>query len=535
MKWYRTIATAILFLALASFLKAQSSALDEGVALIREGHYEQALIKLEEAHRASPRNAMIENLLGITETSLGHKAVAATHYRNAIRLDPSQAAPHRNLGFNLLTAKDYSGAEPELREASRLSPGDPFAHYYLSLLALNTGHDAEALEQASHAGQLIDNDPEAGASLAEADIHLGRMDDATTRIRSLEEVNQVSSEREYSIAVLLSRRGFHEQAVHCFQRVVKLDPSWGNRYNLALALLFDGQPAEASTLLAALHTEQPAHADTLMFLGSAYEAQQRMPEALEAYRAAAVADPTNPDRTLDYTRLLMDTDRYDEAIEFIQTNMVETAATLPLKLRLGAVEMIKGDYVAARDAFHAALAENPELDAAYVGLAQTYARQANDTEAIRILAEARAKRPGRYLLEYYFGLLASRLGREQEALGALKLAAQLEPNSPDPSLELGKLYASREEWPEARLAFEHVIELDPQFAAGHYQLRRVYERMGLHSTAEEEAQKTRTLVDAQRNRLLRKQRERGVSFNRRPPSPFQLCRELKLARMSHTY
>ena len=58
-----------------------------------------------------------------------------------------------------------------------------------------------------------------------------------------------------------------------------------------------------------------------MFLGSAFEMQEKMPEALEAYRAAAVADPSNPDRTLDYTRLLMDMDRYDEAIQFIQSGM----------------------------------------------------------------------------------------------------------------------------------------------------------------------------------------------------------------------
>jgi tetratricopeptide (TPR) repeat protein len=512
MKLYQPIVIAMISLALASSLRAQPTALDEGVKLIREGHYDSALIKLEEAHRASPRNPTIENLLGITETKLGHPGAAATHYRNAIRLDPSQAASHRNLGFNLLTAKDYAGAEPELREASRLSPGDPFAHYYLSLLALDTNHDAEALEQASHAGQLMDNDPEAGAGLIEAAVRLARVDAAATRISSMEEATQLSPDREYSIAVLLSRRGFYGQAVHCFQRIAKLDPSWGNRYNLALALLYNGQPAEASTLLSALHTERPAHADTLMFLGSAFEAQQNMPEALEAYRAAAVADPSNPDRTLDYTRLLMDMDRYDEAIEFIQTGMMETAATSPLKLRLGAVEMIKGDYAAARGAFQAALAENPELDAAYVGLAQTYARQANDTEAIRILEAARVNRPGRYLLEYYFGLLASRLGREQEALGALKHAAQLEPNSPDPSFELGKLYASKEEWPEARLAFEHVIELNPQFAAGHYQLCRAYEHLGLRDKAEQEARQTQALISKQREDTLRKQRERGGSF-----------------------
>ena len=138
MTWNRILAFAVLFLASACSLTAQNTDLDEGVRLIREGHFDQALAKLEEAHRLAPRDATIENLLGITETQLNHPDKAASHYRNAIRLDPSQAAPHRNLGFNLLTAKQYGPAEPELREASRLNPNDPFAHYYLFLLALAT-------------------------------------------------------------------------------------------------------------------------------------------------------------------------------------------------------------------------------------------------------------------------------------------------------------------------------------------------------------------------------------------------------------
>jgi predicted Zn-dependent protease len=258
-----------------------------------------------------------------------------------------------------------------------------------------------------------------------------------------------------------------------------------------------------------------------MFLGSAFEMQQKMTEALEAYRAAALADPSNPDRTLDYTRLLMDMDRYDEAIQFIQEGMADTAAASPLQLRLGAVEMIKGDYAAAREAFHTALADNPELDAGYVGLAQTYARQGNDTEAIRILEEARSKRPGHYLLEYYFGLLASRLGREGEAIVALESASKLEPKSPDPLFELGKLYESKQDWPRAKKAFENVIELNSQFAPAHYQLSKVYEHLGLRAAAEQEAQKTHSLVNAQRDEALLNQRERAGSFQPQtlvPPS-----------------
>jgi tetratricopeptide (TPR) repeat protein len=512
------IVSALAFVALASSLIAQPTALEEGVRLFREGRFDQALQKLEQAHRIAPRNATIENLLGITETKLGHIDEAGNHYRNAIRLDPSQAAAHRNLGFNLFNSKDFTGAEPELREASRLDPNDNFAHYYLLLVALATNRDAEALVQAARAGQLVDNDPQAGAGLIEAEIRMSRADEATGRIERLEDANQLPSAQEYSIAVLLSQRAFYSQAVHCFRRIATLDPSWENRYNLALALLYNGQSAEASTLLAALHTERPAHADTLMFLGSAFEMQEKMPEALEAYRAAVMADPSNPDRTLDYTRLLMDMDRYDEAIQVVQTGMGETTSTAPLQLRLGAVEMVKGNYAAARDAFHASLATDPQLDAAYVGLAQTYAREANDVEAIHILEAARGKLPGHYLLEYYFGLLASRLGREQEAILALEKAAQLEPKSLDPFYELGKLYVSQQNWPQARQALEHVIELNPRFVPAHYQLSRVYAHLGLSSRAEQEAQQTHTLVDTQRDEALRKQRERAASFQPRTPA-----------------
>jgi protein O-GlcNAc transferase len=517
MRRCRQFACPAALLVLASSLGAQNAAFDEGVKLIREGRFDQARVKLEEAHRLAPGNATIENLLGITETKLGNIDEANRDYRNAIRLEPSLATAHKNLGFNLLTAKDFSHAEPELREAQRLDPRDNFVHYYLALLALATGRGADALGQASQASSLIDNDPDANAGLVAAEIRLGRAEAALSRITSMETTNQLSPAREYSIAVLLTQHSFYNQALHCFQRIASLDPSWENRYNLALAMLYGGQFADASTLFATLHAERPANADVLSSLGSACEMQQKIPEALEAYRAAAVADPSNPDRTLDYTRLLMDMDRYDEAIEFIQASMAETAATSPLKLRLGAVEMIKGNYSAARDAFQAVLAASPDLDAAYVGLAQTYAREGKDVEAIHVLEAARAKFPGHYRLEYYFGMLASRLGREQEAVAALENATQLEPKSLDPFFELGKIYVAQQDWSRARQAFEHVIELNPQFQPAHFQLSRVYARLGLNSQAAQEALLTRTLVDEQRATALQRQRDRGASFQPQLP------------------
>ena len=511
MIWRWTIAGALLSTSLCSPLRAQSAALDDGVKLMREGQFDQALIKLQQAHSIAPHSGAVENLLGLTETQLGHSDEACRHYRNAIHLDPTQAAPHRNLGFSLLNSKDYSHAEPELREASRLDPSDKFAHDYLMLLALATNRDAEALAQATQAGELVDRDPDAAAALIEAEIRSGHVEDATIRLQRLEQANEISSTREYLIAVLLTKHALYDQAANCFRRIARVDPSWENRYNLALALLYDQHAAEAATILAALHTERPTHADTLMFLGSAFEMQQKMPEALEAYRAALVDDPSNPDRTLDYTRLLMDMDRYDEAIQVVQSG-VGVNTTTALQLRLGAVEMIKGDYHAARNAFHVALDIDPSLDAAYVGLAQVEARQGNDADAIHILEAARSKFPNHYPLEYYFGLLAGRLGREQEAIVALENAVRLEPTSPDAFFELGKVYISQSNWAQARQIFEHLVALNPQFVPAHYRLSSVYAHLGLDSKAEMEAQQTHTLVDTQREEALRKLRETDASF-----------------------
>ena len=500
------------FLAFSTALMAQNAPLDEAVRLMRESRFNEALLKLEEAHRISPHSATIDNLLGITETQLGLIDKANRDYRAAIQIDPTQAAPHRNLGVNLLNAEDYSAASSELREASRLDPKDQFAHSYLMSLDLATGKDGDAIEEASLSGTLVDNDPETAAGLAGAEIRTGHIEAAAARITRLEQDGHLPPDRAYRLAVLFTDRGAWPQAIDCFRRVAAARPAWQNRYNLALALLYGNQPAEASTILATLHSEQPGNADILMFLGAALEAQQKMPEALDAYRAAAAADPSNPNHALDYTRLLMDSDRYDEAVQVIQNGLGKTAETAPLELRLGAIEMIKGNYDSARDAFHSALASHPELDVAYVGLAQTYARQDNDAEAIKILESARKVIPGHYLLEYYFGMLASRLGRYDDARAALENAAKLDPRSPDPQFELGKLFESQQDWANARQAFEHVIALRQDFAPAHYQLSRVDSRLGLHEEAQKEAERTTSLLQSQRDQALRDQRARAGNF-----------------------
>ena len=78
----------------------QSSSVTQGVELFRQGRYEEALKYFKTSERSQLPNAVIENLLGITETKLGNIDDANMHYKSAIRIAPNMSAPYKNLGFN---------------------------------------------------------------------------------------------------------------------------------------------------------------------------------------------------------------------------------------------------------------------------------------------------------------------------------------------------------------------------------------------------------------------------------------------------
>ena len=98
---------------------------NRGLALIGEGHPQQAVVELREAIRLDPRLPGAHNNLGIALQVLGELRAAEAEYRAAIRLDPWSYPARVNLG-NLLRDRlhDYAGAAAELREALRLRPGD---------------------------------------------------------------------------------------------------------------------------------------------------------------------------------------------------------------------------------------------------------------------------------------------------------------------------------------------------------------------------------------------------------------------------
>lgn len=507
-------AVVILLFALGSIATLGEEAhLQRGLDLFRQQQYEAARQEFEKARQVQPGNALIENLLGITDTKLNRIPKANADYKRAIALNPKLPGPYKNLGFNLLSAKQYPLAEQELKIALALDPRDKFTHYYLAILYLATSREQEAVNQLEPARSLLENDPDNEFVMAKACLNTNHTAEGLAMIEALESRSELSVSQDFELAVILSKMQMYMEAVRRFENAVDMRPtSWECKYNLAIAWLDAGRGDQAIAVLEPLAIERPENSAVLSLLGSAYETTEKLPQALDAYQKAVRDDPQNPDRYLDYTRLLMELDRNDEATKIVEEGIQGTPDAYALDIRLGVLQMKRGMYDDARSAFNRAIALHPEIVMGYVALAQTYMQQGRDQEALESLMRAREKLPQDATLEYYVGLVSLRLGRNDEALIALKNAERLRPEVVEPHYQLGRLYFQTNQLKEAQAEFERVVALAPDNSNAHYQLSQIYSRLGDTEKAGQMAVETRRLIQTQREEAIRLQRTRLGNF-----------------------
>ena len=486
----------------------QADSLQRGLELFRQEKYEAALQQFEEARRLQPGNASIDNFIGITETKLGLMNEANKDYETAIRIDPKLAGPHTNLGFNFLSKKQYEPAEKQLRTALALDGADPFTHYYLAVLYLTTAREKDALPHIEPATTLLENDPAAAVLAIKACLASGAPAEALKLIDLLEQHSRFSAEQEYELAKSLDERQMYIESVERFRRIAQMQPSGQNQYNLALALVKAKQTKQALPLLASLTAEHANDANLLSDIASAYESASENSLALDTWQKAIAADPANPDRYLDCTRLLIDLDRYKEATEIVQRGIPLVPDDYPLTIRLGAIEMMTGNYTQARESYRKAIAEHPALALGYVAVAQSYMKEGNDEEALKVLTDARVVVPRDFALEYVFGLVSFQLGQQKQAMDALKSAEELQPAVVEPHYQLGLLYMKLQQWKEAQVEFEQVLKLDPGNAPTYYQLSRTYQRLGESDKARQMAKQASLLTKTQREDAIKTQQLR---------------------------
>ena len=155
-----------------------------------------------------------------------------------------------------------------------------------------------------------------------------------------------------------------------------------------------------------------------------------MAEAPASAQAAATADPTGVWPTIALSRLRAHEGKADEAVDLAQ-KAGAAGGGAPASTALGYAQEAKGDLAAAEAAYREALAKEPKLASATIGLARVLRRTGRAAEAEPMLKQVIEAAPGAIDAYKESARVKMALNRAGDAVGDASIAAAMAENDPD--------------------------------------------------------------------------------------------------------
>jgi tetratricopeptide (TPR) repeat protein len=409
-------------------------AIRQAVQLAREHRYAEAEATLKGVSApADPAQKIAFYRLRAAITSgLGHFAAAAENMDNAVMLAPENQDLRIAAGIARLREQvqnHISPAQTLKRLRSETLPPQQAVDIRLHLAEILSRANlfSEAAVDFAAASAVAPERGDLLYDLALANFRAGHFDDALTSAEHAKSVAD-SGSIESLIGDIQEKRGDPLAAVHAYQAAVNLEPS-EERYHLALGLeLLRHQTFDAAlVVLNQASTLFPQSLRVRILLGLAYYFVDRSADAIQALQEAAKIDPQDETAA-----------RYLGEITLQDTSTPDPAAIVQVC------------------SFADEHPQNKTADAFCGGILLKVARDSGD------------------------------ISRRPEILGRLRHAARIAPRESIARCQLGKALEWAELWSQARPETEACVRLDPGSPDGHYQLARIYRRLGLTALADEQ-------------------------------------------------
>ena len=144
-------------------------------------------------------------------------------------------------GLRDLALHKYAAVHARAIDMIHADVGDPVPYFLLGVLAGDHQNFPKAVELFGRAAELGPKNPRFHAHYAKLLTQLNRQNEARAAAMTASELVIPDADVADMIGVVLSRTGFHEDAVPLFERAIALDPRPANfHYNLAASLQFSG-------------------------------------------------------------------------------------------------------------------------------------------------------------------------------------------------------------------------------------------------------------------------------------------------------
>ena len=202
--------------------------------------------------------------------------------------------------------------------------------------------------------------------------------------------------------------------------------------------------------------------EPLAFLVQAWilQASFDLSGAMESTRKALTLDVNNTGALLNLAKLQCASGQFEHALESVERVLGQRslhAQALSLK---GYILFAMRQTQQAIDMFNQAIAQNPYLGEAHLGLALSYMRQGQQDQAFEQITTAVLLEPQKSLVLSYWAKMLYEVKRFQQALDMLEHAKRLDPYDPTPYLYQSYILTDLHRPHESIKALQKAIELN---------------------------------------------------------------------------
>lgn len=388
-------------------------------------HFSDAATQLENLLPKAPNHFEVEELLGLTYSSLSQDAKAIQHLEAAVRLKPNSAAARTNLAASLSHSGQIPLAIEQFRKAVELEPGDYTANHNLGEIYIQAGKLEEGRPFLERAQQINPSSYDNSYDLAMADLLTGKLSEARLLVQKMLQ-SKNTGELHNLLAQIEEKDGKFVAAANEFGAAAHLDSSEENLFDWGSELLLHRTYEPAIEVFRQAIQLYPASPRLQIGLGMALYARGMYEEAVKALLTAADLDPSDARCYMFLSRAYDSTPK--QAEEVIQR-------------------------------FRRYSELQPES-----ALAQYY-----------------------YAMSLWKGKRASGAGLDSEAVESLlKKSIALDEKLSEAHVQLGNLYADEHEYAKSVPEYLRALELNPNLPDAHYRLGTDYVHLGQKDRAQTE-------------------------------------------------
>jgi tetratricopeptide (TPR) repeat protein len=283
-------------------------------------------------------------------------------------------------------------------------------------------------------------------------------------------------------------------------------------YNLALALHLDHHDEEALEITRTL----AADSDVLNLVGSIYAGQDKVADAIAAFRKATELDPKNEQNYIDLASLCLDHQSFDIAADIVNVGIANIPDSAALYTLRGAIAAQTSNMEQSAADFEQANRLKPDASYGDVGLSLLLGQQSQLDEAIAVIRSRVERAPNDAKLNF---LLADLLMRksddaqesgQDEARRLLMKAVRLQPDFAKAHAALGKLLLKGGQADAAIGELKLALEKEPNDRVALNQYVLALTRLHRTEEARAAAEHLRDVLAEDRRAEVRKNRIRIV-------------------------